>query len=254
MDMNLNWVLEHKNGQVTAKKDAKGKLTPYTNKRNSEYAKRDNITTIALQESGGKTVVLVDVPDGAEVFQRHRGFINGGINYYSRFHNVNFWVDNITGAVLLTQVDNQQVQEPVITDVFDPFSRQLIPNIKKISKVIPEWTYRECWIVGYRKREANGTVTIKFKAVYPDGKIDEHTDFNIDGSKSWLAEPEYFAEEILDVDDKNAQIEQLKTKYRVPEIEEQLSILTVESPKRKPLESHIKHFHTLEAEYNRRFP
>jgi hypothetical protein len=191
MDMNLNWALEHKNGSVTSKKDKQGKLNVYSDVRSGKHAKRDNVKTIALQDSSGKTVVLVDVPDGAEVFQRHRGGTQG-VNYYNRFHTVNTWVDNATGEVKLTQVDNQQVQEPTITEVFDPATRRMIANLRKETKVLPEWTYSEFWLVGWRKRESDGTITVRFKALYPDGKIDEHNAWK---EKPWLEEPEWLPEE-----------------------------------------------------------
>jgi hypothetical protein len=162
--MNHIWVLEHKNGKVTKKKDA-GKLNAYHNREG--HTKRDNVKTIGLQDEQGAPTLVVDVPDGAEVFQRHRGNIQ--INYFQRFHDVT----------------------ETTPETFDPNSRTVI-SARTTTRRLGEITYGEVWLVGWRKRETDQTVTVYFKALYPDGKIDEHHGWN---EKPWLYEPEWFAEE-----------------------------------------------------------
>jgi len=161
MSMNYDWVIQHKNGKVTKKHDDKG-LNPYHTR--DKTTKRDNVQTFALQDEQGKTIVLVNVPDGAEVFQRHRVT---PINYFNRFHDM-----------------PETVPEHVENGRYVP--------AKTLSKSYPEITYDDVWMIGYRKREADGSVTVYFKVVYSDGKIEEHNGWN---ERSWLFEPEWFSEE-----------------------------------------------------------
>jgi hypothetical protein len=157
MSMNLNWAIEHQNGNVTQKRDAQGKLTSYHTR--SKHAKRDNAKTIALQDESGKTAVLVSVPQGAEVWQRHRVV---PINYYNRFHDVTTTVPaHLENGLYLAETSQ--------------------------TKSYPEITYQEVWMIGWRTKTA-----VYFKALYPDGKIDEHHGFT---EKPWLFEPEWFPEE-----------------------------------------------------------
>ena len=159
MSMNYNWVIEHKNGQITAKRDQDKKLNAYHTRQ--EHVKRDNVKTFALQDEQGNPKVIVDVPDGAQIFQRHRVV---GVNYYNRFHEV-----------------TESTPEH-----FDSTSHKFIPA-KTTKRTIPEYTYDDVWLIGYRT-----ATEVYFKAVYKDGKIDEHHGWN---EKPWLYEPEWFPEE-----------------------------------------------------------
>jgi hypothetical protein len=160
MNMNLNWVMEHKNGQVTKKRDKqKGTLNPYHTR--DKHTKRDNVKTIALQDENEVPMVLVDVPDGAQPFQRHRVI---PINYFGRFHEVQ---ETVPG-----HVENGRY----VAD-------------KTVAKSYPEVNYDDVWIVGYRS-----ATEVYFKALYSDGKIDEHHAWN---EKPWLYEPEWFPEEAV---------------------------------------------------------
>lgn len=161
--MNYDWVIEQKNGKVTPKKD-KGVLTPYHTR--SSHVPRDKIQTVMLQdEQGNPKAILDNIPDGAEIFQRHRYI---PINYHDRYHTIT----------------------ESIPESFDPNTRQLTPA-KSVTRTLPEWTYMEFWMIGYRRR-VGASVEVYFKAVYPDGKIDEHHGW---GEKPWLFEPDWFSEE-----------------------------------------------------------
>jgi hypothetical protein len=159
--MNLNWAIEHRNGQVTEKRDKQGNLNSYHTRQG--HTKRGNAKTIALQDEAGNPKVIVEVPNGAEVFQRHRVC---PINYNSQFHDVT--------TTILGHVENGL------------YIAETTQN-----KTYPEVTYQEVWIVGYRQRVGT-VVTVYFKALYPDGKIDEHHGWT---EKPWLFEPEWFPEE-----------------------------------------------------------
>jgi hypothetical protein len=190
VNMNLNWVIEHKNGDVTSKHDGKGNLHPYHLRDGFSSVPNKTLKTIGLTDTAGHPVLIVDIPKGAYAFQRHRGGRHG-INYFNRFHTVTRWTDK-EGKVIAIKIDEQQVTEPEITWTFNPDTRQNEPNLYKHVQVIPEWTYTEYWMVGWRKREADNSVTVFFKVLYPDGKIDEHHSFT---EKPWLEEPEWFPEE-----------------------------------------------------------
>ncbi len=163
--MEYDWVIEHKNGQFTAKHNKDKNLNPYHTR--DVHTKRDNVSTFGLQDTDGNVKALVNVPDGAEIFQRHRG--NIAINYFNRFHDVT----------------------ESTPETFDPQTRQAIPA-RAIIRRLGEITYGEVWLVGYRKRESDGTITVYYKALYPDGKVDEHHGWS---EKPWLYEPEWFSEE-----------------------------------------------------------
>jgi hypothetical protein len=200
MSMNYNWVIQKTDGSEIHKRDKNNVLTPYhLDEANlSEFiaakvvsgkglgkgvlqnesrqavvdtipsinVDRSNIQTFALQNEQGNTQVSVDVPPNGEVFQRHRVT---AINYYSRFHDI-----------------AEQIPEHVENGRYIP--------AKTLVKTYPEITYDDVWLIGYRKRELDGIVTVFFKALYPDGKIEEHNAFN---EKPWLYEPEWFAEEAV---------------------------------------------------------
>ena len=159
MSMNYNWVLEHRNGQLTEKKNKQGNLNPYHTR--SGHTKRDNVKTIALQDEQGNPKILVDVPVGAQVFQRHRVV---PINYNNKFHEVT--------EIIPGHVENG-----------------LYLAEAKHTKTYPEITYQDVWIVGYRT-----ATQVYFKALYPNGKIDEHHGW---AEKPWLFEPEWFPEEAV---------------------------------------------------------
>jgi hypothetical protein len=162
--MDYTWVIEHTNGDVTAKRDNKGVLHPYHLRGDISSVPNKEIRTIGLQDEMGKPVVVVDVPKGAYVFQRHRTV---PINYTGRTHEAT--------QTIPSYVSNGRFYAE-----------------KTVTKTYPEATYDDVWIVGYRKRKKDGSVTIFFKTVYPDGKIDEHHAWN---EKPWLFEPEWFIEE-----------------------------------------------------------
>jgi hypothetical protein len=192
MSMNLNWVITKTDDSVIAKKTVEGVLTPYHVREGAtttilavnkalatgeqvEAVKvepvavldRASVKTIALQDEEGKEKVSVDVPEGAEVFQRHRVV---KINFNNKFVNI-------------TQV---------IPASYDEASGIASPE-KTVIRSIPETTYQDVYLIGYRVR-VDKEVQVFFKALYPDGKIEEYTAF---GTKAWLYEPEWFPEETV---------------------------------------------------------
>jgi hypothetical protein len=228
IDMNLNWVIQHKDGAVTAKKGKDGSLNPYHTRE--AYTKRDSAETIGLQDDKGNTVVLVNVPSGAEVFQRHRQV---PINFYNRFHD-------------MTQTIPGHVNES---------TGRYVPEEKK-TKTYPEITFDECWLIGYRTRKG-ADVTVYFKVLYPDGTIEEYDAWNV---KPWLFPVELFAEELVDAADKDAEVTRLKTEYKVDEVavaakgKAVKGVQTQADPKKTALLTAQKqHVAGIEEAYNKRF-
>jgi hypothetical protein len=169
--MELKWVIEHRDGQFSKPRDDKGNLNPYHH-RDAEgvhhHTKRDNVKNFALVNDADVPVVVVSPPADAVVFQRRRVI---RINYNNQFHTIvdvtPEWYDTTTG---------------------------IYHAEKKAARTVPETTYEDFYMIGWRKRNPDGTVTVQFKAVYPDGKTEEYTKF---GEKPWLSEPEWFAEELV---------------------------------------------------------
>lgn len=161
------WSFEYKDGRTASKYLDESTKNVYAS-REGVAAKvqvplRD-VAAAALTDEAGKIAAVIEVPEDAVVWQRRRVV---PINYNSRFYDY-------TETVPATRTAGGMTPE------------------HKVTRKLPEVTYDQVWLIGYRRREADGVVSIRFKAVYPDGKVDEHTAFN---SKAWLYEPEWFSEE-----------------------------------------------------------
>jgi len=131
-----------------------------------------NADTISLADATGNEITSVKVPDGAVVFQRRRGAWGAGglrINYYNRWHDV----------------------EEIVLGGYDKSRKMWVPD-HTVTRHVPEVNYEEYWIIGWRKREADGSVSVEFDAVYPDGKVDKHKAWN---EKPWLTEPKHWKSE-----------------------------------------------------------
>jgi hypothetical protein len=168
------WSFQYKNGKVMDKYNADGSKNVYCSREEDKgkvHVPLQDVTAAALTDSEGNVVAVMDVPEGAVVFQRRRV---RDINYYNRYHDI------VT-----------VVPECVIDGRYYPE--------RKVTKRYPEYTYSEMWLIGWRKREVDGSMSVCYKAVYPDGKVEEYTDWNV---KPWLKEPEFFDDETVDADDK----------------------------------------------------
>jgi hypothetical protein len=229
IDMNLNWAIQHADGTVTAKRNPDGSLNPYHTRESN--TKRDSPKTLALQDSKGNTIILIDnIPDGAEVFQRHRQV---PVNYNNQFHTV-----TQTVPAHIDEASGRYVSESSIT------------------KTYPEVTYDNLWIIGYRIRNG-GAVNVYFKVLYPDGLIEEYNDW---GVKPWLFPVELFAEELLDADDMDSEIERLTAEYNVSEVatpvqgKMQAKGLNAKTDAKNALLNQQKsHVDAIKAEYAKRF-
>lgn len=180
------WAQEKKDGSVLAKYNADDtkNLYHWRDEQGVLYTMdRANLTSWGVTDAKGKAAAVLDVPEGAQVFQRRRVI---DINYFNRFHDVHV---KIGGKV----VGGKYLPERVVTRRY------------------PEHTYGECWLLGYRVRKPNGQLEVKGKVVYPDGKVEDFTKF---GQKPWLGEPDWFEEELVDDEDKALQSERLAKKYR----------------------------------------
>jgi hypothetical protein len=153
----------------------------YIDKYNSDsvknvYAVRDEVQVpvtgvakIALYNEYNRRITDLEVPVGAIAFQRRRV---GPINYSNRFFT---FTDNIPAY-----------KDPKTNKIYPP---------KTITKNVPYEDYSECWIIGWRTKDA-----VEFKVVYPQTgenpfRIDEHTEWCKDGSKDWLREPQWLKQE-----------------------------------------------------------
>jgi hypothetical protein len=161
------WSFEYADGKVMDKYNDDGTKNVYAGRIGKSvkvHVPLQDVKTAALTDVNGNVVVVMDVPEGAVVFQRRRV---RDINYYNKFHLV-------TKTVPATVLDGRYVAE------------------RQVTKTYPEYTYSEVWLLGYRKREPDDTIRVQFKAVYPDGKVEEYSQWNV---KPWLKEPEWFSEE-----------------------------------------------------------
>ena len=160
------WVAEYKNGEVKGRYNKDGSKNVYHGLDSSgtpQAVSRKGIKTWGFTDVNDKPVTVLDVPDGAQVFKRRRVM---DINYYNRFHDVE---ETLGGKVE---------------------GGRWVPEQKVVHRY-PEYTYSEVWLIGWRLRVGGG-VKVQFKAVYPDGKIDEYTAWDL---QPWLYEPEWFSEE-----------------------------------------------------------
>jgi len=117
-------------------------------------------TSIGLKDAAGNIVAVMDVPAGAKVFQRRRV---RDVNYHGRYHDARVKVGGRLSS-----------------------SGRWIPE-RWLSKRVPEYTYSEFWLIGWRTK-----TEVRYKVVYPDGLVEEFTEWNV---KPWLYEPEWFTEE-----------------------------------------------------------
>ncbi len=167
----FRWIIIYKDKTVISKYNADNTKNVYADK-GKIIVPVTNATAISLTDKEGNVVTNVAVPDGAVVFQRRRGAWGAAglrINYYDRWYDA---TETIAGG-------------------YDKSRKAWIPD-HTVTRRVPEVTYEEYWIVGWRKREADKSITMQFDAVYPDGKVDHHTAF---GEKPWLYEPQWKPEE-----------------------------------------------------------
>jgi hypothetical protein len=157
------WSIENTDGTVMTKYNDSGSKNVYADKSNV-IVPIAKAKLISLTNAEGKEVASLDVPAGAVVFQRRRQI---SINFNNKFYDVQ-------ETVPATRVGNV-----------------MLPA-KTVTKTIPEQYYDQVWLIGWRRREADKSVSLQFQAVYPDGLIEEYTAF---GVKSWLYEPQWFTQE-----------------------------------------------------------
>ena len=157
----FKWSINYADNTQLSKYNADGTKNLYATADGVKIA-LTNVASISL--SNGKNTVTLDVPAGAKVFQRRRAI---SINYRDKWYPV-------TQVIPPTQVGNKMLPERTVT------------------KLIPEEYYDQVWIIGWRKRNADNSIQVQFKAVYPDGASEDYTAF---GLKPWLYMPEWFEAE-----------------------------------------------------------
>ena len=175
------WSFEYASGDVMDKYNVDGTKNVYSGRENKKarvFVPLDNVVTAGLTDADGNLATVMDVPVGAVVFQRRRVM---DINYFNRFHD----------AEVVTP-------EGVYGGRWYPESKRM--------KRFPEYTYSEVWFIGWRLREADDSISLRFKVVYPDGVVEEYTEW---GVKPWLGELEWLPDEILDEADGLAQAERI---------------------------------------------
>ena len=180
----LRWCFEFSDGSVMDKYNGENEKNVYVSREGSRAKVNvdvKNVKNLALFDWQGKLATVMTVPEGGVAFQRRRVI---DINYYGR-----------------TATAKQDVGDKMIAG-------RWVPK-KTLTKTVPIYDYGDCWLAGYRKRETDGSLTVKYKCVYPDGKVEE---FNVWGVKGWLKEPEWFLEELVDDEDKEAQLDRLAAK------------------------------------------
>ena len=158
----LRWIIELKNGDIMDKYNEDGTKNVYANKvagKVKVHVPIKEVKTVGLKDEKGNVLAVMDVPDGAVVFQRRRV---RDINYYNRFHTA---TQTVGGKL----VGGRWVPERIL------------------SKQVPEYTYGECWLIGWRTSSE-----VRYKCVYPDGKTEEYNAWDV---KPWLYEPQWFSDE-----------------------------------------------------------
>jgi hypothetical protein len=189
------WSIEYKDGKVIDKYNSKTEKNRYCTGLKTNVP-LTGASKIKLSDPRDRDVKELSVPDGAVVFQRRRSWpIGGGIPYSGKSANVKIEVPEIMEGL---------VNDPKLGPVWrqcelDEASGEWRPpkgvrmkqfRLNKphmITKTVWHYDYSQVWLVGWRRREADGSVTVKFLAVYPDGKVDVHNGW---GEKPWLYEPE----------------------------------------------------------------
>ena len=163
----LRWSFEYRDGKTASKYLDTQTKNVYAAREGAEAKVQiplKDVSVAALTDEQGNLAAVIEVPEGATVFQRRREVV---VNYNGKFYDY-------TETVPASRTAGGMTPE------------------RQITRRLPEVTYDQVWLVGWRRREADGSVTVRYKAVYPDGKVDEHTEFN---TKPWLYEPEWFIEE-----------------------------------------------------------
>ena len=158
----MRWFINYKNGDSIDKYNGDGTKNVYCQKEQGNpkvYVNLNEASSIGLTDNNGNLITTLDVPDGAVVFQRRRV---RDINYDNKFHS-------FTTTVPAGVYGGKYYKE------------------KQVTKMYPERTYGECWLVGWRTSDA-----LCYQVVYPDGKVDEFTEWD---TKPWTYEPEWFADE-----------------------------------------------------------
>lgn len=182
----LRWSFEYADGSVMDKYNEDGTKNIYAGREDKKakvFTPLTGVVSAGLTDPDGNIASVMDVPEGALVFQRRRVM---GINYYNRFHPHE--------VVIPSGVRNGRWR----------------PEVKRM-KQVPEYNYDEVWIIGWHKREADDSITTRFKAVYPDGTVEEYTEWAV---KPWLGELEWLPHEMLDDADMVAQADRMSVKHR----------------------------------------
>ena len=165
----MRWCFEYKNRTFIDKYNSDNVKNVYA-VRDKVKVPLQAVAKVALYNEYNRRITDLAVPDGAVVFQRRRV---GPVNYEMKF----FEFTETTPAYR------------------DESTGKIYPPKTITRKDMPYALYDQVWLIGWRKREVDNSVTVKFKAVYPDGKADTHTSFCVDGSKDWLREPAWFSDE-----------------------------------------------------------
>lgn len=161
------WSFEYESGDVMDKYNEDGTKNIYAGRENKKakvHVPLTGVVSAGLTDADGNLATVMDVPSDATVFQRRRVM---DINYFNRFHNA-------------------EVVSPA-----GVYGGRWYPESRRMKR-FPEYTYSEVWIIGWRRREADDSITVRFKAVYPDGLVEEYTEWSV---KPWLGELEWLPEE-----------------------------------------------------------
>lgn len=161
------WSFEYASGDVMDKYNEDGSKNIYAGRENKKakvHIPLTDVVSLGLTDAEGNLATVMDVPSDATVFQRRRVM---DINYFNRFHDA---VKESPAGV---------------------FQGRWYPKSSR-TKRYPEYTYSEVWIIGWRRREADDSITVRFKAVYPDGLVEEYTEWLV---KPWLGELVWLPEE-----------------------------------------------------------
>ena len=180
------WVYEYADNTVISKYNEDGTKNRYAGREDGKakvFIPLTGVTSAGFTDADGNVVTVIDVPEGATVFQRRRVT---KINYFNRFHEAEVIIP-----------------EGVRRGRWWPEKRRM--------KMFPEINYEEVWIIGWHKREDDGSITTYFKACYPRGPIDEYSEW---GLKKWLYELEWLPHEMLDDADMVAQADRMSVKHR----------------------------------------
>ena len=158
----LRWSIELKNGDIMDKYNDDDTKNVYSSRENGQikvHAPIKEAKSIGLKDDKGNVVAVMDVPDGAVVFQRRRV---RDIPYHGKFVTA---TKKVGGEL----IGNRWIPERTLT------------------KKVPVYDYGQCWLIGWRT-----ATELRYKCVFEDGRVDEYTEWDV---KPWLYEPEWFPAE-----------------------------------------------------------